>query len=84
MVDPPAENNKLWPRGFTQKRLEKVKEAVFACPDLWDDLLQRHNGINEMPEQMKKFWDNDKYGHAMGNFVGNVKRKMVELGVVKA
>lgn len=65
------ENPKFWPKGFTKKRLEKIKNQVLSDKDIMWDLLKRHGAQNLTPDKMKE-QHNETYLHCMGNFAGNV------------
>jgi hypothetical protein len=75
-------NKNLWGNGWTLKRLDKVKNAVLIDEDIMFDLLQRHNGENIEPEQMKET-DKSTYDHCIGNFVCNIHYKMMDLKLIK-
>lgn len=74
-----VENKCYWANGFTLKRLEKVKDAVFADENIMWDLLVRH-GENLTPDQMKTECA-ETFHHCIGNFYCNIFNKMVETGV---
>jgi len=61
----------FWHYGWTARRLEKKKAAVFADRITWDDLFSRHSGNEYSPDEMKKY-DNHVYLHGFGSFAGNV------------
>jgi len=42
----------FWGHGVTEKRLQKVKPIIWKDENFWSDILFRHNGGMETPEQM--------------------------------
>lgn len=69
------EKNRAWdqlsilrpmPNGFTEKRLTKLKTAIWNNDDFWWDLLLRHGldktPLDLLPREVKE--------HAIGNFWG--------------
>jgi hypothetical protein len=75
-------NKNYWANGFTFKRLEKVKEAVFNDVDIMWDLLVRHDGQSLTPAEMEKA-DRENFNHCIGNFFCNISNKMREIGLTK-
>lgn len=76
-------NNKpLWVHGFTLKRLRRVEEDVLNDGDIMFDLLSRHNGAHQTPEEMKES-DIITYHHAIGNFICSILYKMIEKKLIK-
>lgn len=77
-----VENKSLWCNGFTLKRLEKVKNFVLNDVHIIFDLLERHNGNQYSPEEMKEI-DIINYNHCIGNFTCNILYKMMEEKIIK-
>ena len=77
-----VENKKTWVNGFTLQRLWKVRSWVLNDPDIMFDLLYRHNGEKESPEDMK-IKEPVSYNHCIGNFVCNIRYRMREVGILK-
>lgn len=75
-------NKQYWSRGMTAKRLDKVKDAVFADKDIMWDLLTRHGGANKTPYDMMN-QDKEWFNHCMSNFICNIHYKMMDLKMIK-
>lgn len=75
-------NKNFWCVGFTKKRLEKVKEHVFSDKFIISDLLERHNGGNLTPNEMKSH-DIKLFDHCISNFTCQISAKMRDLKIVK-
>lgn len=64
-------NKRQWPIHFTYPRLRKIQMVIFNSYNIWYDLFERHNMINQFP------WiaihnDRENYNHAISNFIGNI------------
>lgn len=55
----------------TGPRLRKIKNKVLHDKQFWFDIIDRHNGSNRTPEQMKA-QNLENYNHCLGNFWGMV------------
>jgi hypothetical protein len=62
-----VDNKQHWCNGFTLLRLEKAKKFVLLDKDIMWDLLDRHNGSEQTPEQMKAS-DIRKFNHCIITF----------------
>ena len=59
---------KSWrPNGVTEARLKKVKASIFAWDFFWQDVVVRHDGLDNTPDQIKAKVP-DVYEHCFGNF----------------
>lgn len=67
---------------LTFKRLEIAKKGLWNDIHFWDDILLRHNGINQTPEEMK-LEKNFSYQHMIGNMIGMITQHLVEIGKIK-
>lgn len=67
---------------ITGPRLKKIKPAIWADEDFWFDIIHRHNGMKQTPEQMAYF-DAEVYEHCQGNFWGMICQTLVEEGMLK-
>ena len=72
----------FWPYGFTEKRLDKIKDIVWKDEDFWDDILQRHGAFDCSPQSLK---DRNPgiYQHCFGNFAGMLTNIMVKNKILK-
>lgn len=75
-------NKKYWGHGVTIKRLEKIEEFIFNDAFFWQDILDRHNGENRSPEEMKS-QDKEIYLHMIGNFAGMIYGVLIRKGIIK-
>lgn len=76
------DNRKLWCNGFTPNRLKFVESAVIADNDIMWDLLDRHQGKEFTPEEMKAR-DRAQFDHAIGNLSTSILYKMMDTNVIK-
>jgi len=77
-----VDNRGYWGNGWTLKRLEKVKEAVFNNKDIMNDLMLRHRGDEMNPEQMKAHSE-EQFNHCIGNFTCNIHYQMMDEKIIK-
>ena len=71
-------NSQYWPRGFTVKRLQKVK---MLCVDaVWSDIV-RHGGDILTPQQMK-INNPENYDHCMSNMGALIRESMYKNGIL--
>lgn len=71
-----------FPTGITGSRLRKIKAALWDDHDFWWDIVLRHGGDTQTPEQMRTA-DRAQYDHCLGNFWGGVVQTGVERGWIK-
>jgi len=72
-------NKKLWPHGFTKKRLEKLKPLCWNR--VWQNALLRNAG-RFLPDEMKKT-DTHLYEHCFGNIAGMLCKEMHQRILIK-
>ncbi len=72
----------FWGYGVTLKRLEKVKLVLWSDDNFWGDILFRHNGGMETPEEMKNR-DTSIYNHCIGNMASMVNQAMRTHKIIK-
>jgi hypothetical protein len=77
-----VENKKQWVKGFSKKRLEKIRDIILNDEHIMFDLLSRHGAKNKSPEEMKRS-DLYMFTHAIGNLEAAIFDKMVETGIYK-
>ena len=65
----------FWGYGVSLKKLEKVKPILWNDENFWSDILFRHNGSMETPEQMKER-DKFVYNHCIGNMASMINQAM--------
>jgi hypothetical protein len=65
----------FWGHGVTLNRLKKVKTILWHDDNFWSDILFRHNGGMETPEQMK-MRDKFAYNHCIGNMASMITQTM--------
>lgn len=65
----------FWGHGVTLTRLKKVKLKLWCDESFWSDILFRHNGGRETPEEMKKR-DIANYNHCIGNMASMIHQAM--------
>lgn len=63
--------------GVTGPRLRKIRAAIMADDDFWQDIVLRHGGRNLTPEQMQAD-DEANYEHCLGNFWGMLYQSIME------
>lgn len=63
--------NQELPKGFTKKKLDKVKKIIWTNKFFWTDILLRHGGMDKTPDQLKE--DGCLYEHCMSNMTGMVR-----------
>ena len=66
----------------TGPRLRKIKEEIWQDDFFWSDIVWRHNGDKQTPEQMRES-NVETYHHCLGNFWGMIIQTLVERGLVK-
>jgi hypothetical protein len=75
-------NKQYWGHGFTEKRLNRIKDKVFMDAPFWADILMRHGGEHLSPNQMEedsKF----NYDHCMGNMTGMLMQTFIEQKIIR-
>ena len=75
-------NKNYWTNGMTAKKLDKVKDVVFANKDIMFDLLNRHGGSYQTPKEMKEN-NRELYDHCIGNFVCNIHYCLMDEKIIK-
>lgn len=68
--------------GFTKNRLEKAKIILWEDKDFWWDILRRHSGMENTPDEMK-INSPELFGHCFGNMNGMITQVLVERGILK-
>ena len=76
------QNKSWWTSGMTLNRLDKVKDFVLSDQYIISDLLLRHGGDKQTPEEMK-INNKETFEHCMSNFAINIFDKMVETKIYK-
>lgn len=76
------ENDQYWGYRFTERRLAKVKDGLWDSKEFWDDILERHDGKNMTPKQMKEK-NFHIYEHCMGNMTAMIMKYIVENKLIK-
>jgi len=77
-----ASHRHFRPESLTDKRLEKAKAGLWDDMDFWNDVLLRHNGHGQTPEQMKAT-DRFNYEHCMCNMTGMIMGWLWQEGIIK-
>ena len=77
-----CENKKYWGHGFTKKRLNKIRGNILCHGDLWNDVLDRHRGIDFSPNALRKL-DKYTYDHCMSNMTGFIMKEFINLKIIK-
>ena len=72
----------FWGYKVTLKRLENIKDIIWYDNEFWSDILDRHNGKNMTPEEMKENKP-ELYEHCFGNFAGMIYQTMIEYKIIK-
>ena len=76
------DNKQFWAVGITEKRLYKARDlGLIDFKPLWDDVLERHNGKNLEPEEMKE--NPAIYEHCMSNMTSIIRKWMVDNNIIK-
>lgn len=65
------DNKQFWHFGWTKRRLQKRKEDITNSRHTWSDLMDRHGGNDESPDEMKWRHEN-RYFHCISNFAANI------------
>ena len=55
----------------TGPRLRRIKNQILADTRFWFDILDRHNGQDRTPDEMRRS-DPENYNHCLGDFWGMV------------
>lgn len=61
---------------ITGHRLMKIQAVVLSDDNFWFDVINRHDGLERTPEQMKRD-SKENYDHCLGNFWGMINQEMV-------
>ena len=72
----------FWGFKFTLKKLEKIKSILWDDAYFWEDILFRHNGYTETPEQMKER-SKSTYDHCIGNMAGMISEALYKNKLTK-
>ncbi len=72
----------FWGHGVTLKRLEKAKPNLWNENNFWEDILFRHNGYKETPEEML-IRDRYTYDHCFGNMAAMIYQSMITHKIIK-
>ena len=68
--------------GLTDKRLERLKTAIWNDPDFWTDIIRRH-GLDRKSITTLKETDEDTYSHCVGNFWSMLYQDAISTGIIK-
>jgi len=75
-------NKQFWANGMTQKRLEKVKSAMWNNIFFWSDIIDYHGGDTRTPEELK-VEHRSTYDHCFGNMSGMIIHTMLKKNIIK-
>ena len=67
--------------GVTGPRLRKIHSEIMVDDDFWADVILRHGGLHNSPENLCKLYEAD-YNHCLGNFWGMLYQNLVEAELV--
>jgi len=67
-----------WPRGFTKRRLERIRLACWENGHFWGDVIYRHGGHSD-PRDIKP----EVFDHAIGNFYAMLADISREAGIIR-
>jgi len=67
-----------WPRGFTKRRLERIRLACWEDGHFWGDVVYRHGGHSDPRDIKPALFD-----HAIGNFYALAADIAREAGIIK-
>lgn len=85
MVVSQAKKEEFWaalaaerrPPMLTAKRMEKLRALVWNDADFWNDIVARHGGMTQTPEELKER-DPSVFEHCLGNFHGMLCQTLLE------
>ena len=67
-----------WPRGFTKRRLERIRLACWEDNHFWGDVIYRHGG-HANPRDIKP----ELFEHCIGNFYAMLAEVARGDGIIK-
>lgn len=73
--------NRTYPK-ITPSKLREIKSIIFTWSFFWEDVVERHGGLEWTPEQMKGT-DKFTYDHCQGNFWGMIHEMLGRKGLIK-
>lgn len=77
-----VEQNKIHSFGFTKVRLQKAKKLLWDEFHFWEDILDRHPGMDMTPEEMK-LNEFITYEHFIGNMAGMIIQALIRDKIIK-
>lgn len=65
----------FWGYGVNLNKLEKVKRIIWEDYNFWSDILLRHNGMSENPQELKQR-NKFAHDHCIGNMASMINQTM--------